>query len=148
MLRGGGAEILKANSRWIGPGGESAPLSPEGDLMVVHAYDAVTGKTALQISTIEWTGKRLQVALGCETDTPGNRSGEPGELIMSRFSSSPPSLYCRETVLIPLLNESSKVANAPGIYQILRSLKYNGGQPGMGKRTWVLYNEAHRFPHV
>ena len=68
MLKGGGAEILKANSRWIGPGGESALLSPEGDLMVVHAYDVVTGKTALQISTIEWTGSRPQVALGTTGD--------------------------------------------------------------------------------
>ena len=54
MLKGGCTQLLKPNSRWIGPGGESVLLRPEGDLIVFHAYDAVTGKPALQISTLGW----------------------------------------------------------------------------------------------
>jgi arabinan endo-1,5-alpha-L-arabinosidase len=55
MQQGGGTELLAANQRWLGPGGESLLQRAEGDLMVFHAYDAITGKPALQISTIAWT---------------------------------------------------------------------------------------------
>ena len=55
MLAGGGRQLLAANQRWLGPGGQSVLSRPEGDLMVFHAYDAETGKPALQISTILWT---------------------------------------------------------------------------------------------
>jgi arabinan endo-1,5-alpha-L-arabinosidase len=54
MLEGGGTQLLRPNDRWLGPGGESVLQRPEGDLLVFHAYDAVTGKPALQISTITW----------------------------------------------------------------------------------------------
>ena len=54
MLQGGGTEVLSANKRWVGPGGESILQRGESDLLVYHAYDAVTGKPALQISTITW----------------------------------------------------------------------------------------------
>jgi arabinan endo-1,5-alpha-L-arabinosidase len=54
MLKGGGTQLLYPNSRWLGPGGESVLLRPEGDLLVFHAYDATTGKPALQISTLTW----------------------------------------------------------------------------------------------
>lgn len=54
MLQGGGTELLTANSRWLGPGGESILQRPEGDLIVFHAYDGITGKPALQISTLSW----------------------------------------------------------------------------------------------
>ena len=54
MLQGGGTELLNGNSRWIGPGGESILQRPEGDIIVFHAYDASTGKPALQISTLTW----------------------------------------------------------------------------------------------
>lgn len=64
MLQGGGTQLLSANQRWLGPGGESLLQRPEGDLMVFHAYDAITGKPALQISTITWTGGWPRVALG------------------------------------------------------------------------------------
>jgi arabinan endo-1,5-alpha-L-arabinosidase len=37
---------------------------PEGDLIVFHAYDAVTGKPALQISTIAWKNGWPQAVLG------------------------------------------------------------------------------------
>jgi arabinan endo-1,5-alpha-L-arabinosidase len=55
MLAGGGTQLLKPNDRWIGPGGESVLLRPESDIIVFHAYDAITGKPALQISTLTWT---------------------------------------------------------------------------------------------
>lgn len=64
MLQGGGTQLLAANQRWLGPGGESLLQRPEGDLMVFHAYDASTGKPALQISTVEWSGGWPHVALG------------------------------------------------------------------------------------
>lgn len=54
MLKGGGTQLLTANSRWLGPGGESVLQRPQGDIIVFHAYDAVTGKSALQISTLTW----------------------------------------------------------------------------------------------
>jgi arabinan endo-1,5-alpha-L-arabinosidase len=54
MLSGGGTQLLTANSRWLGPGGESILQRPEGDIIVFHAYDASTGKPALQISTLTW----------------------------------------------------------------------------------------------
>jgi arabinan endo-1,5-alpha-L-arabinosidase len=54
LLEGGGTELLTANDRWLGPGGESVLQRPEGDIIVFHAYDAATGKPALQISTITW----------------------------------------------------------------------------------------------
>lgn len=52
MLKGGGTQLLFANSRWLGPGGASVLVQPESDYLVFHAYDVVTGKPALQISTI------------------------------------------------------------------------------------------------
>ena len=59
---GGGTPLLDANSRWLGPGGESILIgSPAGpshspDLIVFHAYDATTGKPSMQISTLTWNG--------------------------------------------------------------------------------------------
>ncbi|MGB7741830.1 MAG: family 43 glycosylhydrolase, partial [Terracidiphilus sp.] len=64
MLSGGGTQLLAGNSRWLGPGGESVLQESSGDLMVFHAYDAETGKPALQISTITWTDGWPHVALG------------------------------------------------------------------------------------
>jgi arabinan endo-1,5-alpha-L-arabinosidase len=64
MLKGGGTQLLSPNSRWLGPGGESVLLRPEGDIIVFHAYDAVTGKPALQISTLTWDGGWPHAALG------------------------------------------------------------------------------------
>lgn len=54
MLEGGATELLAGNDRWDGPGGESILVRPEGDIMVFHAYDAETGRPALQISTLTW----------------------------------------------------------------------------------------------
>jgi arabinan endo-1,5-alpha-L-arabinosidase len=54
MLQGGGTALLVANERWLGPGGESVLQRPKGDVIVFHAYDAITGKPALQTSTLTW----------------------------------------------------------------------------------------------
>lgn len=64
MLQGGGTQLLAANARWLGPGGESILQRKEGDLIVFHAYDAVTGKPALQISTLVWKNGWPHAALG------------------------------------------------------------------------------------
>ena len=64
MLEGGGTQILWPNSRWLGPGGESVLQRPEGDLLVFHAYAAVTGKPALQISTLTWDNGWPHATLG------------------------------------------------------------------------------------
>lgn len=64
MLEGGGTQLLTANTRWLGPGGESILQRPEGDIIVYHAYDAVTGKPALQISTLTWEDGWPHAALG------------------------------------------------------------------------------------
>jgi arabinan endo-1,5-alpha-L-arabinosidase len=64
MLQGGGTEVLSANKRWLGPGGESILQRPEGDILVFHAYDTVTGKPALQISTITWQDGWPHAVLG------------------------------------------------------------------------------------
>jgi arabinan endo-1,5-alpha-L-arabinosidase len=64
MLEGGGTQILWPNSRWLGPGGESVLQRPEGDIIVYHAYDAATGKPALQISTLTWQNGWPHATLG------------------------------------------------------------------------------------
>jgi arabinan endo-1,5-alpha-L-arabinosidase len=64
MPEGGGTQLLAANARWLGPGGESVLQRPEGDIIVFHAYDAVTGKPALQISTLTWKHGWPHAALG------------------------------------------------------------------------------------
>ena len=64
MLQGGGTQLLGPNSRWLGPGGESVLQRPEGDILVFHAYDAITGKPALQISTLTWDNGWPHAALG------------------------------------------------------------------------------------
>jgi arabinan endo-1,5-alpha-L-arabinosidase len=64
LTQGGGTELLTANSRWLGPGGESVLLDPKTkDLIVFHAYDATTGKPSMQLSTIEWSGGWPHAAL-------------------------------------------------------------------------------------
>jgi arabinan endo-1,5-alpha-L-arabinosidase len=67
MEEGGGTLLLGPNTRWLGPGGESALHDANGsDLLVFHAYDAKTGRPALQISTIAWTDGWPVVALGTD----------------------------------------------------------------------------------
>lgn len=64
MLKGGGIQLLTPNDRWAGPGGESILQRPEGDIIVFHAYDATTGKPALQISTLTWESGWPHATLG------------------------------------------------------------------------------------
>lgn len=67
MDDGGGMQLLGGNSKWLGPGGESVLQEVNGqDLLVFHAYDVVTGRPALQISTITWRDGWPQAALGTE----------------------------------------------------------------------------------
>lgn len=64
MAQGGGTVILSGNSKWFGPGGESLLMHPgDGGIMVFHAYDGVTGKPSLQISTIDWSSGWPRIAL-------------------------------------------------------------------------------------
>jgi len=69
MREGGGTQLLAGNSRWIGPGGESVLQRPEGDIIVFHAYDAVTGKPALRISTLGWDDGWPHAALGTDGES-------------------------------------------------------------------------------
>ena len=67
LLAGGGTTVLAANSRWAGPGGETAIHGDHGeDLLVFHAYDATTGKPFLQVSTIDWKDGWPVVALATQ----------------------------------------------------------------------------------
>ena len=54
MLEGGGTQVLAGNDRWLGPGGESLYVDSDPAVMVFHAYDAISGKPALQVSTVAW----------------------------------------------------------------------------------------------
>jgi arabinan endo-1,5-alpha-L-arabinosidase len=66
MMDGGGTELLHGNSGWAGPGGESVFSRSGQDIMVFHAYDPKTGKPALQVSTLDWSGGWPHAALGSE----------------------------------------------------------------------------------
>lgn len=63
MLDGGGTQVLAANQRWLGPGGESLYAGADKTIIVFHAYDAATGKPALQVSTVGWKNGWPTVAL-------------------------------------------------------------------------------------
>jgi arabinan endo-1,5-alpha-L-arabinosidase len=65
MMQDGGTLLLGPNKRWLGPGGESLLHQTDGsDLIVFHAYDATTGRPALQISDIVWQDGWPTAALG------------------------------------------------------------------------------------
>jgi arabinan endo-1,5-alpha-L-arabinosidase len=67
MMEGGGSQLLGANKRWLGPGGESILLQPGGtDLIVFHAYDAQTGRPSMQISSLVWRDGWPAAVLGEE----------------------------------------------------------------------------------
>ncbi len=69
---GGGTALLLANTRWLGPGGESVLMAPNSkdphqpDLIVFHAYDATSGKPSMQLSTIAWTDGWPHAALATQ----------------------------------------------------------------------------------
>jgi arabinan endo-1,5-alpha-L-arabinosidase len=71
MLDGGGTPLLLGNSRWIGPGGESVLQQKDGDILVFHTYDGVSGEAYMQISTIAWVNGWPKVAL--EGGNPANK---------------------------------------------------------------------------
>ncbi len=71
MLEGGGTPLLLANSRWIGPGGESLLQQKDDDIIVYHAYDSTTGHAYLQISTVAWVNGWPKVEL--EAGNPANQ---------------------------------------------------------------------------
>jgi len=54
MAEGGGTQLLGANQRWLGPGGESLYVGEEQTLMAFHAYDVDDGKPSMQLSTVGW----------------------------------------------------------------------------------------------
>jgi arabinan endo-1,5-alpha-L-arabinosidase len=54
MMQGGGTQLLTPTSTWLGPGGESVLMGSAQDIIVFHAYDAHTGRPALQVSTLTW----------------------------------------------------------------------------------------------
>ena len=66
LAQGGGTQLLGANSRWLGPGGASVLEESGKDLLVFHAYDAGSGKPALQISPIGWQAGWPVVALSTQ----------------------------------------------------------------------------------
>jgi arabinan endo-1,5-alpha-L-arabinosidase len=70
MLEGGATQLLAGNGRWLGPGGQSILERPEGDIMVFHAYDAGTGRPALQISTLTWQNGWPHAALESSDSKP------------------------------------------------------------------------------
>jgi len=64
MTLGGGTQLLGANHRWLGPGGESILMRNNApDLIVFHAYDAQSGRPSLQISTLAWQDGWPEAAL-------------------------------------------------------------------------------------
>ncbi|WP_420237920.1 arabinan endo-1,5-alpha-L-arabinosidase [Telmatobacter bradus] len=54
LLDGGGLQLLAGNRRWLGPGGQSLFADAQQTIMVFHAYDAISGKPAMQLSTVGW----------------------------------------------------------------------------------------------
>ncbi len=67
MMSGGGTLLLGPNQRWLGPGGESVLMQKHApDVIVFHAYDAQTGRPALQISTLGWREGWPVAALGTQ----------------------------------------------------------------------------------
>lgn len=67
MMQGGGSLLLGPNQKWLGPGGESVLYGRQGpNLIVFHAYDAKTGRPALQISTLVWKDGWPGASLGTE----------------------------------------------------------------------------------
>ncbi len=62
LLDGGGTPVIAGSQTWRGPGHPGFLVRPDADLMVFHAYNGISGVSALQISTIEWTDGWPRVA--------------------------------------------------------------------------------------
>jgi arabinan endo-1,5-alpha-L-arabinosidase len=54
MTAGGGTLLLAGTPSWRGAGGQSVLIESNKSLMAFHSYNAMTGRAALQISTIAW----------------------------------------------------------------------------------------------
>jgi arabinan endo-1,5-alpha-L-arabinosidase len=54
MMKGGGTLVIEGNATWKGPGHAAVLLEPKADMLVFHAYDGITGRPALQISSMVW----------------------------------------------------------------------------------------------
>jgi arabinan endo-1,5-alpha-L-arabinosidase len=54
MMQGGGTLVIEGATAWRGPGHPAVLFDRDADLLVFHAYDAVTGQPRLQISTLSW----------------------------------------------------------------------------------------------
>ncbi|HKX27908.1 MAG TPA: arabinan endo-1,5-alpha-L-arabinosidase [Blastocatellia bacterium] len=70
MMEGGGTLLMEGSPLWRGPGGQSVLADPQGDLLVFHAYHGMTGRPALQISTLVWKEGWPRAGL-----LPGSASG-------------------------------------------------------------------------
>lgn len=56
MLRGGGSLLLASSGRFIGPGGQEALNTGEGEMLAYHYYDGEeAGVAKLQFSPLTWT---------------------------------------------------------------------------------------------
>jgi arabinan endo-1,5-alpha-L-arabinosidase len=56
MMAGGGTEVLAADGRYIGPGGQSVLQDDDGDLLVYHYYDGEDdGAPKLGLNLIDWS---------------------------------------------------------------------------------------------
>ena len=56
MLEGGGSLVLATTGRFIGPGGQEAVKTSEGDRLAYHYYDGdAAGASKLQFSPIIWS---------------------------------------------------------------------------------------------
>jgi arabinan endo-1,5-alpha-L-arabinosidase len=56
MLRGGGSLLLATSGRFVGPGGQEAVRTSNGEMLAYHYYDGdEAGVAKLQFSSIHWT---------------------------------------------------------------------------------------------
>jgi arabinan endo-1,5-alpha-L-arabinosidase len=55
MLEGGFTEVLSSQGRYVGPGGQEAYHTPDGDILAFHYYDKEDlEKAKLQVSPLRW----------------------------------------------------------------------------------------------
>jgi arabinan endo-1,5-alpha-L-arabinosidase len=72
MMRGGGTLVVEGSATWPGAGHPAVVLQEPSDLLVFHAYDGVTGRPRLQISTLLWEDGWPRAAV-----LPGPAAGKP-----------------------------------------------------------------------
>jgi len=62
MLQGGGTLLVQGTAAWRGPGHQAVLMETTRDLLVFHAYDGITGRPRLQISSMVWENGWPQAA--------------------------------------------------------------------------------------